>query len=313
MTAEMMDTTPLRGGKPPWLKARFPRGERFGHIKEMLRDQSLHTVCEEARCPNIGECFNAGTATFMILGDTCTRACGFCAVNSGRPEGLDLLEPYRLAKTVEALGLDYVVITSVNRDDLPDGGASIFAACIRSIRRLRPDCEVEVLIPDFEGNAEAVGAVLDANPVVLNHNIESVPRLYPRVRPKARYDRSLALFRRSKVLRPDIPVKSGLMLGLGETFDEVVQVLEDLKAAGVDLVTVGQYLRPTPKHLPVDRYVTPEEFAAVREVGERLGFAHIESGPFVRSSYHAGEQAAAAGQALNGASAQANREEVVDA
>ncbi|MQC18706.1 MAG: lipoyl synthase [Chloroflexi bacterium] len=284
----------LRGGKPPWLKARFPSGERFGHIRDLLRERSLHTVCEEARCPNIGECFNAGTATFMILGDTCTRACGFCAVDSGRPEGLDLLEPYRLAKTVQTLGLDYAVITSVNRDDLPDGGASVFAACIRAIRRLRPACEVEVLVPDFEGNPDALAAVLDAEPAVLNHNIESVPRLYPRVRPKARYDRSLALFRRAKELRPQTPVKSGLMLGLGETFDEVLTVLHDLRAAGVDLVTVGQYLRPSLKHLPVDRYVTPEEFARVREAGEALGFAHIESGPFVRSSYHAGEQAQAA-------------------
>ena len=289
-----MDTTPLRGGKPPWLKARFPSGERFAHITNLLRGQSLHTVCEEAHCPNIGECFNAGTATFMILGDTCTRACGFCAVNSGRPEGLDLLEPYRLAQTVQALGLDYVVITSVNRDDLPDGGASIFAACIRAIRRLRPSCEVEVLIPDFEGNAAALATVLDAGPVVLNHNIESVPRLYPRVRPKARYDRSLALFRRAKELRPETPVKSGLMLGLGETFEEVVTVLEDLRGTGVDLVTVGQYLRPSLKHLPVARYVMPEEFDAVRQAGERLGFSHVESGPFVRSSYHAGEQAHAA-------------------
>jgi len=293
-TEQETSATPLRGGKPPWLKARFPSGERFGHIRDLMRDQALHTVCQEARCPNIGECFNAGTATFMILGDTCTRACGFCAVNSGHPEGLDLLEPYRLAQTVQALGLDYVVITSVNRDDLPDGGASVFAACIRAIRRLRPACEVEVLIPDFEGNADALGTVLDASPVVLNHNIESVPRLYPRVRPKARYDRSLALFSRAKESRPDVPVKSGLMLGLGETYEEVVQVLEDLRSAGVDLVTVGQYLRPTPKHLPVARYVTPEEFAAVRSVGEALGFSHIESGPFVRSSYHAGEQAHAA-------------------
>ncbi len=294
MTNTVLDTTPLRGGKPPWLKARFPSGERFTHIKDLLRDQSLHTVCEEARCPNIGECFNAGTATFMILGDTCTRACGFCAVDSGRPDGLDLLEPYRLARTVQALGLDYVVITSVNRDDLSDGGASVFAACIRAIRRLRPECEVEVLVPDFEGNDEALATVLDAGPVVLNHNIESVPRLYPRVRPKARYDRSLALFRHAKGRSPETPVKSGLMLGLGEQFEEVVAVLEDLRAAGVDLVTVGQYLRPTLKHLPVDRYVTPEEFDRIREVGERLGFAHIEAGPFVRSSYHAGEQAHAA-------------------
>ncbi len=293
-TEQETPATPLRGGKPPWLKARFPSGERFVHIRDLMRDQALHTVCEEARCPNIGECFNAGTATFMILGDTCTRACGFCAVDSGRPEGLDLLEPYRLAQTVQALGLDYVVITSVNRDDLQDGGASVFAACIRAIRRLRPACEVEVLIPDFEGNADALATVLEASPVVLNHNIESVPRLYPRVRPKARYDRSLALFRRAKASRPDVPVKSGLMLGLGETYEEVVQVLEDLRSAGVDLVTVGQYLRPTPKHLPVARYVTPEEFAAVREVGEALGFSRIESGPFVRSSYHAGEQAHAA-------------------
>jgi len=284
----------LRGGKPPWLKARFPAGQRFSEITDLLRDQTLHTVCEEARCPNIGECFNAGTATFMILGDTCTRACGFCAVDSGRPEGLDLLEPYRLAKTVQALGLDYVVITSVNRDDLDDGGASVFAACIRAIRRLQPRTEVEVLIPDFEGNRDALATVVGAGPVVLNHNIESVPRLYARVRPKARYDRSLALFRQAKELAPELPVKSGLMVGLGETFEEVVAVLGDLRASGVELVTIGQYLRPTLKHLPVERYVPPEEFAALREVGERLGFAHVEAGPFVRSSYHAGEQAAAA-------------------
>lgn len=284
----------LRGGKPPWLKARFPAGRRFSEITDLLRDQTLHTVCEEARCPNIGECFNAGAATFMILGDTCTRACGFCAVDSGRPDGLDLLEPYRLAKTVQALGLDYVVITSVNRDDLDDGGASVFAACIRAIRRSQPRTEVEVLIPDFEGNRDALATVVEAGPVVLNHNIESVPRLYARVRPKARYDRSLALFRQAKELAPELPVKSGLMVGLGETFEEVVAVLGDLRASGVELVTIGQYLRPTLKHLPVERYVPPEEFAALREVGERLGFAHVEAGPFVRSSYHAGEQAAAA-------------------
>jgi len=294
MTNTTLDTTPLRGGKPPWLKARFPAGERFTHITDLLRDQSLHTVCEEARCPNIGECFNAGTATFMILGDTCTRACGFCAVDSGRPDGLDLLEPYRLAKTVQALGLDYAVITSVNRDDLPDGGASVFAACIRAVRRLRPACEVEVLVPDFEGNHAALEAVLDARPVVLNHNIETVPRLYPRVRPKGRYERSLALFRHARQVSPGTPVKSGLMVGLGETLDEVIAVLGDLRASDVELVTVGQYLRPSLKHLPVERYVTPEEFDQIREAGERLGFAHVEAGPFVRSSYHAGEQAHAA-------------------
>ncbi|MCK9486490.1 MAG: lipoyl synthase [Dehalococcoidia bacterium] len=290
----MTTETPLRGGKPPWLKARFPAGERFSHIRDLLRDQSLHTVCQEARCPNIGECFNAGTATFMILGDTCTRACGFCAVHSGRPEGLDLLEPYRLAQTVQTLGLDYAVITSVNRDDVEDGGASIFAACIRAIRRLRPQCEVEVLIPDFEGNWDALAAVLEARPVVLNHNIETAPRLYPRARPRARYDRSLELFRRSREISPETPVKSGLMVGLGETVEEVVQVLRDLRASGVDLVTVGQYLRPTPKHLPVERFVTPEEFEHIRQAGVDLGFSHVEAGPFVRSSYHAGEQARAA-------------------
>jgi lipoyl synthase len=287
MTAQ----TPLRGGKPPWLKARFPAGQRFEHIVDLLHDQSLHTVCQEARCPNIGECFNTGTATFMILGDTCTRACGFCAVDSGRPDALDLLEPYRLAMTVDALGLDYVVITSVNRDDVPDGGASIFAASIRAIRRLRPACQVEVLIPDFEANWDALAAVVDARPVVLNHNIESVPRLYPRVRPKARYERSLALFRQVKVLDPSMPVKSGLMLGLGETLQEVEALLRDLRDAGVELLTIGQYLRPTPKHLPVDRYVHPDEFAHLRAFGYRLGFRHVESGPLVRSSYHAGQQA----------------------
>ena len=284
----------LRGGKPPWLKATFPSGERFSEIENLLREQSLHTVCEEAHCPNIGECFNAGTATFMILGDTCTRACGFCAVNSGRPEGLDLLEPYRLAKTVQALGLDYAVITSVNRDDLPDGGASVFAACIRAVRRLRPSCGVEVLVPDFEGNWDALATVVTAQPVVLNHNIESVPRLYARVRPKARYERSLELFRQVKALDRTMPAKSGLMLGLGETFEEVVTVFQDLRAAGVDLLTVGQYLRPSPKHLPVARYVPPEEFARLKEAAQALGFAHVEAGPFVRSSYHAGEQAGAA-------------------
>lgn len=287
-------TGTLRGHKPPWLKARFPGGERFSHIRGLLRDQGLNTVCEEAHCPNIGECFNAGTATFMILGETCTRACSFCAVTSGRPGGLDLLEPYRLARTVEVLGLDYIVITSVNRDDLPDGGAFLFAACIRAVHHLRPDCEVEVLIPDFEGNWDALGAVLEARPAILNHNIESVSRLYPRVRPKARYERSLELFRRTGQISPGTPVKSGFMLGLGETFEEVARLLEDLRAAGVDIVTVGQYLRPSTKHQSVDRYVTPEEFGRVREMGERLGFAHIESGPFVRSSYHAAQQAHAA-------------------
>jgi lipoic acid synthetase len=283
-----------RDRKPPWFKARFPSGDRYTHIRDLMREQALHTVCEEARCPNIGECYNRGTATFMILGDTCTRACGFCAVNSGRPEGVDLLEPYRLARTVEAMGLDYAVITSVNRDDLPDGGAGIFAACIRAIRALRPDCRVEVLIPDFLGDEAALRTVVEAGPVVLNHNTETVPRLYSRVRPKGDYARTLELLRRVKEIDPAMPSKSGLMLGLGETVSEVEDVLRDLRHQGVDLVTIGQYLRPSAKHLPVERYVPPEEFAALKTFGERLGFARVESGPLVRSSYHADEQAGAA-------------------
>jgi lipoic acid synthetase len=294
----MSAASPIRGPKPAWLKARFPSGERFSHIEDLLRTERLHTVCEEARCPNIGECFNSGTATFMILGDICTRACGFCAVTSGRPEALDLLEPYRLAKTVDTLGLDYAVITSVNRDDVADGGASVFAACIRAIRRLRPACEVEVLIPDFEGDADALGTVVQARPDVLNHNIETVPRLYARARPRGNYQRTLELFRRARRLDVSMPLKSGLMVGLGETEAELHAVFADLREAGVDLLTVGQYLRPTEKHLPVARYWHPDEFAALKAHALGLGFAHVEAGPFVRSSYHAGEQARAARDAV---------------
>lgn len=283
-----------RERKPSWFRARFPSGERYEAIRTLIRDEQLHTVCQEARCPNIGECFNSGTATFMILGDTCTRACGFCAVTSGRPGEVDLLEPYRLAKTVETLGLDYAVITSVNRDDLEDGGASIFAACIRAIAQRTPACDVEVLIPDFEGNWDALATVLEAGPVVLNHNTETVPRLYRRVRPKGRYERSLALLRESKRLAPSIPTKSGLMVGLGESFEEVAATLDDLRAAGVNLITVGQYLRPSAAHLPVERYWHPEEYERLAEYGRSIGFDHIEAGPLVRSSYHAGEQAVAA-------------------
>jgi lipoic acid synthetase len=284
----------VRERKPPWIRARFPGGERFMQVKRLLREEGLHSVCEEARCPNIGECFNAGTATFMILGDICTRACGFCDVTSGRPTGLDLLEPLRLSATVERLGLDYAVITSVNRDDLPDGGASIFAGCLRSIRARSPEVQVEVLIPDFEGNWDALRTVVEARPVVLNHNTETVPRLYRRVRPKGVYTRSLELIQRVKQLDPAMTTKSGIMVGLGESFEEVVQTMTDLRAHDCDLLTVGQYLRPSAKHLPVDRYWHPDEFAALTEVGERLGFRHIEAGPLVRSSYHAGEQHRAA-------------------
>lgn len=295
-----MTSTPTREAprerKPSWFKAPFPAGERFGHIKDLLREQSLHTVCEEARCPNIGECFNAGTATFMILGDTCTRACGYCAVNSGRPtEGVDVLEPVRLAQAVAVLALDYAVITSVNRDDLDDGGASVFAACIRAVRHARPTCDVEVLIPDFMGNAEALRAVLDAGPVVLNHNTETVPRLYRGVRSKGDYARTLDVFRHAREIAPEIPRKTGIMLGLGETAEELEAVFADLREAGVTLLTLGQYLRPTPKHLPVVEYVHPDEFARLRDVALGFGFRHVEAGPLVRSSYHARAQAEAGG------------------
>ena len=279
------------GPKPPWLRARFPAGERFSEIKGLLRRHALHTVCEEARCPNIGECFNAGEATFMILGDICTRACGFCAVTSGRPGELDPLEPLHLAQTVDLLGLDYAVITAVNRDDLADGGAAVFAACIRAIRRRRPACEIEVLIPDFEGNWQALATVVQARPIVLNHNVETVPRLYRQVRPRARYERSLELIRRVKQIDASMTTKSGLMVGLGENLPELTQTMSDLREQGCDLLTVGQYLRPDAQHLPVARYYHPDEFAAIKEAGRRLGFRHVEAGPFVRSSYHAGEQA----------------------
>jgi lipoic acid synthetase len=280
--------------KPEWLKVRFPAGERYSEIKGLLREHSLHSVCEEAHCPNIGECFNAGEATFMILGDICTRSCGFCAVTSGKPTGLDLMEPLRLARTVETLGLDYAVITSVNRDDLPDGGAAVFAACLRAIRHHVPHCEIEVLTPDFEGNWDAVRTVIEARPTVYNHNTETVPRLYRTVRPKARYERSLELIRRVKEIDPTMTTKSGLMVGLGETLDELEATMSDLRAQDCDLLTVGQYLRPDDKHLPVVRYYHPDEFAEIKAMGQRLGFDHIEAGPFVRSSYHAGEQARAA-------------------
>jgi lipoic acid synthetase len=281
--------------KPDWLKVRFPAGDRYSEIKGLLRQHNLHSVCEEADCPNIGECFNAGEATFIILGDNCTRSCGFCSVTSGRPQGLDLMEPLRLARTVEILGLDYAVITSVNRDDLPDGGAAVWAACIRAIHHRVPACQVEVLTPDFEGNWEALRMVVEAKPVVYNHNLETVPRLYRHVRPKAKYERSLALISRIKQIDPSMTTKSGLMVGLGETVDELAQSMADLREHGCDLLTVGQYLQPDVKHLPVVRYWHPDEYARIKEIGAELGFTHVEAGPFVRSSYHAGEQARAAG------------------
>jgi lipoic acid synthetase len=280
-----------RERKPEWIKVRFPAGDNFHRVKGLMRRYNLNTVCEEAHCPNIGECFNRGTATFMILGDTCTRACGFCAVTSGRPDAMDELEPERLAASVKLLSLRYVVITAVNRDDQPDGGAHIFARCIERIREDSPECAVEVLTPDFMGNWDALETVVRARPRVYNHNIETVPRLYPTVRFKARYERSLELLARVKAIDPDMLTKSGIMLGLGEEIDEVREVLSDLRAHEVDLVTIGQYLRPSDKHLPMRRYVRPEEFAALADDARALGFRHVESGPLVRSSYHADEQA----------------------
>ncbi|GIX48011.1 MAG: lipoyl synthase [Candidatus Tectimicrobiota bacterium] len=280
--------------KPPWLRVRLPSGDNYFALKRLVRQWRLHTVCEEALCPNIGECWERRSATFMLLGDTCTRSCGFCAVKTGRPLPLDEAEPERVAQAVALLNLRYAVVTSVNRDDLPDGGSHIFAATIRAIRRRLPACKVEVLIPDFKGNWEALAEVVAARPDVLNHNIESVPRLYRQVRPQARYARSLELLRRAKQLDPTLRTKSGMMVGLGETFEEVLATLRDLRAAEVDLLTIGQYLRPSPHHLPVVRYYTPEEFAALRQAGEALGFVHVEAGPLVRSSYHADVQEAAA-------------------
>ena len=272
---------------PDWIKARLPSGDNYHDLKRILRGLSLNTVCEEAHCPNMAECWGAGTATFMILGDTCTRSCGFCAVKTGRPGVVDLDEPARVGAAVAKMGLGHAVVTSVNRDELPDGGASLFAATIREIRRQSPGTTVEVLIPDFVGDAGALDIVLAERPEILNHNVETVERLYPRVRPQARYPRSLEVLRRTKERAPDLVCKSGIMVGLGETRDEVLATMRDIAAHGTDVLTIGQYLRPSPVHLPIERYWTPTEFADLREEGMRMGFDHVESGPLVRSSYHA--------------------------
>ena len=275
--------------RPAWIKARAPIGEGYERLRALMRDHGLHTVCEEARCPNVGDCWNRGTATFMILGDVCTRACGFCAVKTGLPgRPPDSDEPSSVAEAVERMGLRHAVITSVNRDDQRDGGAGSFAACIREIRARIPGCAVEVLIPDFKGDWRALEVVLEARPDILNHNTETVPRLYRLVRPGARFARSLELLARSK--QTGLLTKSGIMLGLGEEWDEVLETMLAIRAAGTDVLTVGQYLRPSPEHLPVMRYYTPEEFGRIRELGLALGYSHVESGPLVRSSYHADAQ-----------------------
>ena len=277
--------------KPSWLKARAPVGENFHNLKKLARGLGLHTVCESAQCPNIGECWDHHTATFMLLGDICTRRCGFCAVPKGRPQAIDWDEPRRVAEAVAALGLRHAVVTSLNRDDDNVGGAKIFAETIREIRELVPDCRVEVLIPDFQGLEEPLRIVLDAKPNVLNHNTETVPRLYRAVRSGARYKRTLDLLANSKKWDPDTVTKSGVMVGIGEETAELIEVFRDLGTCGVDILTIGQYLRPSKDHLPMTRYYTPSEFVSLKEEALKFGFKHVESGPLVRSSYHAHEQA----------------------
>ena len=282
--------------KPEWLKVRAPGSDNYHRLKGLMRTLGLHTVCEEANCPNIGECWHHGTATFMILGDTCTRSCGYCNVTHGAPKLPDPLEPAHVATAIHAMELAHVVITSVDRDDLTDFGATHFARTIAETRARTPGCSIEVLIPDFQGDEAALRTVLDARPDVLNHNIETVPRMYRLARPGGRYDRALQLLDRSRKYAPDIPTKSGLMVGLGEEWDELVATLRDLRVAGCQIVTIGQYLRPSLANLPMSRYYTPAEFAELKRIGLELGFGHVESGPLVRSSYHAHEQV----QALEG-------------
>jgi lipoic acid synthetase len=280
--------------KPPWLKVKAPGGPTYVALKHMMRDLKLHTVCEEAHCPNIGECWEHKAATFMILGDVCTRNCAYCAVAHGTPAALDADEPVRLAEAVAQMGLRHVVITSVDRDDLPNGGAEIFAACIAEIRRRLPETSIEVLIPDFKGNAAALQIVVAAKPDILNHNLETIERLYRIARPGGRYPRALELLRRAKELDAGLLTKSGIICGLGEDWDELLAAMRDVRAQGVDILTLGQYLRPSDQHLPIARWYTPDEFAELKRFGLSLGYRHVEAGPLVRSSYHAWEQVEAA-------------------
>ncbi|MEN9216037.1 MAG: lipoyl synthase [Gloeomargarita sp. HHBFW_bins_162] len=285
-----MTSSPPTPRKPDWLRVKLGQGPVFGQVKHLLRDLQLNTVCEEASCPNIGECFSQGTATFLIMGPACTRACPYCDIDFvKKPPALDPDEPVRLAEAVKRLNLQHVVITSVNRDDLPDGGAQQFAHCIHTVREYCPGTTIEVLIPDLCGNWDALALILAARPEVLNHNTETVPRLYRRVRPQGQYERSLMLLRKTRQLCPHIYTKSGLMVGLGETWDEVVQVMTDLRQVDCDILTLGQYLQPSPKHLPIARYVPPAEFEQWRTVGETLGFLQVVASPLTRSSYHAAE------------------------
>jgi len=285
---ERIDTTPTR--RPSWIKVRAPSGETYEWLQSLMRKKALHTVCEEAGCPNMGECWGSGTATFLMLGDVCTRSCGFCDIKHGAPEALDWLEPERVAQAVKAMELKHAVITSVNRDERRDGGAPIFAMVIRRIRQLHPGCSIEVLIPDFKGSVEALKIVMDARPEILNHNVETVPRLFKMVQPQDSYSWTQATLTNAKLLDPEVLTKSGLMVGLGEEMEEVKQVMVDLRSWGVEILTIGQYLQPSRKHLPIVRYYTPEEFDELQRFGMEIGFKWVESGPLVRSSYHAAEQ-----------------------
>ncbi|HVD60937.1 MAG TPA: lipoyl synthase [Gemmatimonadaceae bacterium] len=286
---------PLPERKPPWLKVKAPGGPNYIRLKHLMRELDLHSVCEEAHCPNVGECWEHGTATFMILGDVCTRNCAYCAVAHGRPPKYDISEPSRVAHAIADMNLQHAVITSVDRDDLPDFGAYIFAETIRQIHERVPGCSVEVLVPDFQGNEDSIRAVLDAGPEIYNHNTETVPRLYKKARPGGRYPRVMEIFRFAKRIAPDIPTKTGMILGMGETTQEVIAVMRDLREVDVDILTLGQYLRPSDKHIALDRYYTPAEFRELYDIGMEMGFRHVESGPLVRSSYHAWEQVQAAG------------------
>lgn len=277
--------------RPPWIRVRAPSGEKYEQVRQLMRSKTLHTVCEEAQCPNLGECWGKGTATFLMMGDTCTRSCGFCDIKTGMPNPLDWGEPNRIAESVRAMGLQHVVITSVNRDDRPDGGAPLFAMVIRRIRQLQAGCSIEVLIPDFKGSETALNIVMDAQPEILNHNVETVPRLFKKVQPQDRFDWALATLANAKRYDQMVLTKSGIMLGLGETLAEVHETMADLVNIGVDILTLGQYLQPSKRHLPIERYYTPDEFNDLREAGLKMGFKWVESGPLVRSSYRAAEQA----------------------
>ena len=285
---EKINTTPIR--RPSWIRVRAPSGETYERLHQLMRQKSLHTVCEEAGCPNMGECWGSGTATFLMFGDICTRTCGFCDIKRGKPAVLDFLEPERVAQAVKSMELRHAVITSVNRDDRKDGGAPVFAMVIQRIRQLHPGCSIEVLIPDFKGSAEALRLVVAARPEILNHNVETVPRLFKLVQPQDRYEWTRATLTNAKLIDPEVLTKSGIMVGLGETMDEVKEVMTDLRSWGVEILTLGQYLQPSRQHLPIARYYTMEEFAELKAFGLDIGFRWVESGPLVRSSYHAAEQ-----------------------